>query len=89
MDDLVLTGIAVYPLKSGAGIDLDASDVERYGLRGDRRWMAIDAGGVCVTARERPQLVRGYRPGSPAPASGSRCTAESHSPCGIRMPALA
>ena len=58
MDDLVLTGIAVYPLKSGAGIDLDASDVERYGLRGDRRWMAIDAGGVCVTARERPQLVR-------------------------------
>ena len=58
MDDLVLTGIAVYPLKSGAGIDLDASGVERYGLRGDRRWMAIDAGGVCVTARERPQLVR-------------------------------
>lgn len=58
MDELVLTGIAVYPLKSGAGIDLDAREVERCGLRGDRRWMVIDAGGVCVTARERPQLVR-------------------------------
>ena len=60
MDELVLTGIAVYPLKSGAGIDLDAREVERCGLRGDRRWMVIDAGGVCVTARERPQLVRIY-----------------------------
>ena len=58
MDELVLTGIAVYPLKSGAGLDLDASEVERCGLCGDRRWMAIDGDGVCVTARERPQLVR-------------------------------
>ena len=58
MDELVLTGIAIHPLKSGAGIDLDASDIEPCGLRGDRRWMVIDADGVCVTARERPQLVR-------------------------------
>ena len=58
MSDLVLTGIAIYPLKSGAGVDLDASDVEPCGLRGDRRWMVIDSGGVCVTARERPQLIR-------------------------------
>ena len=58
MDDLVLAGITVYPLKSGAGIDLDASHIEPCGLRGDRRWMAIDGDGVCVTARERPQLVR-------------------------------
>ena len=58
MNDLVLAGIAVYPLKSGAGLDLDAREVEPCGLRGDRRWMVIDADGVCVTARERPQLVR-------------------------------
>lgn len=58
MDEFVLTGIAVYPLKSGAGIDLDESVVEPCGLRGDRRWMAIDADGVCVTARERPRMVR-------------------------------
>ena len=32
--------------------------MEPCGLRGDRRWMAIDGDGVCVTARERPQLVR-------------------------------
>ena len=58
MDELVLTGIAIYPLKSGAGVDLDAREVEACGLRGDRRWMVIDADGVCVTARERPQLAR-------------------------------
>ena len=58
MDELVLVGITVYPLKSGAGIDLNASDVEPCGLCGDRRWMVIDGEGVCVTARERPQLVR-------------------------------
>jgi len=58
MDELVLARITVYPLKSGAGIDLDASEMEPCGLRGDRRWMAIDGDGVCVTARERPQLVR-------------------------------
>ena len=48
----------MYPLKSGAGLDLDASVVQPCGLRGDRRWMAIDGDGVCVTARERPRLVR-------------------------------
>ena len=58
MDELVLAGITVFPLKSGAGIDLDAGDVEPCGLRDDRCWMAIDGDGVCVTARERPQLVR-------------------------------
>lgn len=61
MDGLVLTRITVYPLKSvksGAGVDLDASDVEPCGLHGDRRWMVIDADGVCVTARERPRMVR-------------------------------
>ena len=58
MDDLVLAGIAIYPLKSGAGIDVEAREVEPCGLRGDRRWMVIDGDGVCVTARERPQLVR-------------------------------
>ena len=58
MDELFLTRITFYPLKSGAGIDLDAGDVEPCGLCGDRRWMAVDGDGVCVTARERPQLVR-------------------------------
>lgn len=58
MGELVLAGIAVYPLKSGAGIDVDARDVEPCGLRDDRRWMVIDGDGVCVTARERPQMVR-------------------------------
>ena len=58
MSDLVIAAITIYPLKSGAGIDLDAREVEPCGMRGDRRWMVIDADGVCVTARDRPQLVR-------------------------------
>ena len=32
MDALVLTRITVHPLKSGAGTDLDASDVEPFRL---------------------------------------------------------
>lgn len=58
MDDLVLSGITIFPLKSGAGVDLAASVVERRGLRGDRRWMVVDADGAGVTARDRPQLLR-------------------------------
>ena len=67
MSELVLTGIAVYPLKSGAPVDVDARAVEPCGLRGDRCWMVIDGDGVCVTARERSQMVR-IRAGIAGPA---------------------
>ena len=33
------------------------ADVEPWGLRGDRRWMAVDADGECVTAREERALL--------------------------------
>lgn len=52
-----LSGIHVYPLKSAAGIELADAVVERRGLRHDRRWMAVDAGGKCVTGRELPRLT--------------------------------
>ena len=32
-------------------------DVEAWGLRGDRRWMVVDATGECVTAREEHRLL--------------------------------
>ncbi|MFQ5888680.1 MAG: hypothetical protein ACE5JR_01370 [Gemmatimonadota bacterium] len=32
-----LTGIFLYPLKSAAGIAVDAWPVDEFGLRGDRR----------------------------------------------------
>ena len=81
MDEPVLAAIAIYPLKSGAGFDLDSSTVEPCGLRGDRRWMVIDADGVCVTARERPQLVR-----IRAEATGAGLRMEMHGRDSITVP---
>ena len=83
MDELVLAGITVFPLKSGAGVDIDASDVEPCGLRGDRRWMAVDGDGVCVTARERPQLVR-IRAEIDGP--GLRLEMDGREPIAVRCP---
>ena len=83
MDELVLAGITVYPLKSGGGIDLDASDVEPCGLHGDRRWMVIDADGVCVTARERPQLVRMQ---ARMTGAGLRLKMDGRAPLAVRNP---
>ena len=52
-----LSAISVYPLKSAAGMSLDASRVEPRGLVGDRRWMVTDAAGRFLTGREHPRLV--------------------------------
>ena len=49
--------ISVYPLKSAAGVGLDASRVEARGLAGDRRWMVVDPEGKCLTGRDHPRLV--------------------------------
>ena len=83
MDELVLARITVYPLKSGAGIELNASDIEPCGLRGDRRWMAIDGDGVCVTARERPQLVRIQ---AESDGAALRLEMEGREPLAVRYP---
>ena len=83
MDELVLARITVYPLKSGAGIDLDASEMEPCGLRGDRRWMAVDGDGACVTARERPQLVRVL---ARVADTGLRLRMDDREPLTIRYP---
>jgi uncharacterized protein len=40
-----------------AGTSVAVADVERSGLRGDRRWMVVDAAGTVVTARERHLLL--------------------------------
>jgi uncharacterized protein YcbX len=49
--------VRVYPVKSLAGVDVTAVDVEPWGLRGDRRWMVVDASGEVLTARERHALL--------------------------------
>jgi hypothetical protein len=52
-----VTAIARYPVKSCRGEPLRSAMVERWGLAGDRRWMAVDADGEAITAREHPRLL--------------------------------
>jgi uncharacterized protein YcbX/ferredoxin-NADP reductase len=47
----------LYPVKSGAAIDVMAARVEPEGLAGDRRMMVTDASGECLTARRLPGLL--------------------------------
>ncbi len=53
-----LAAIAVYPVKSCAGIALDAAEVQARGLADDRRWMLVDESGRFLTGRQLPRLVQ-------------------------------
>jgi uncharacterized protein YcbX len=44
-----------YPLKSARGEDLDAVDIDRSGLRGDRGWACIDVGDGTVGSAKHPR----------------------------------
>lgn len=53
---LTLTTIHRYPFKSAAAETLASAVVEPLGLAGDRRWMAVDADGRFITAREHGRM---------------------------------
>lgn len=52
-----LESIRIYPVKSGGEVALDQSEVDRSGLRHDRRWMIVDPEGRFVTRRTVPALA--------------------------------
>lgn len=54
---VLLTGLAVHPVKSTAVRRLERVEVEPWGLVDDRRWMVVDAQGECLTAREDRRLL--------------------------------
>ncbi len=54
---LAVVGLTVYPVKSLAGVAVDAAAVDRRGLVGDRRWAVVDELGSKVTAREVPAML--------------------------------
>jgi uncharacterized protein YcbX len=56
MSGIVLTGIAIHPVKSTAIQRVASATVTRAGLADDRQWMIVDAGGVLVSAREDSRL---------------------------------
>jgi uncharacterized protein YcbX len=52
-----LTGLIVYPIKAARGIALDASEVDDFGLRYDRRWMVVNLSGEFLSQRTHPRLA--------------------------------
>lgn len=58
MGEVRVTGLTVYPIKSTAGIDVDACAVEAQGLAGDRRWMVVDEFGEFLTGCDFPLLTQ-------------------------------
>ena len=53
---IVVSSLAVYPLKGGRGIAVEALELEPPGPRFDRRWMMVDPFGTFLTQREAPRL---------------------------------
>ncbi len=54
----MVTHLYIYPIKSLGAVSLRESVMEQEGLRGDRRYMLVDASGKFITQRTRPELTR-------------------------------
>lgn len=47
----------IYPIKSCAGVSVQAALVTETGLAGDRNWMVVNADGLMVTQRDLPRMA--------------------------------
>ena len=56
MAPLVVSQLAIYPVKSLAGITLQAMTLGARGPRFDRHWLVADPQGRFITQRERPRM---------------------------------
>lgn len=56
-NEVSVSGIHIYPIKSASGISLDSATVEERGLRYDRRWMVVDEDNCFLTQRQIPRLA--------------------------------
>jgi hypothetical protein len=57
MTEAKLASMHVYPIKSCAGIAVEAWEVDQFGLRYDRRWMIVTPKGQFLTQRELPAFA--------------------------------
>lgn len=57
MTNPVVSTLSIYPIKSGAAIDLPSAWVEPRGLALDRRFVLCDPEGQFITAREEVRLL--------------------------------
>jgi uncharacterized protein YcbX len=54
---ITVASLIYYPIKSCRGIEVQATNVERMGLEGDRRMMVVTPQGRFLTQREYPKLA--------------------------------
>lgn len=57
MNELRLSEIWIYPIKSLGGIRVEQAKVLQKGLEYDRRWMLVDENGMFMTQRTSPALA--------------------------------
>lgn len=56
-ENVSLSGLYVYPIKSCAGISLGSAELDSTGLRHDRRWMLVDETGEFMSQRAHPRMA--------------------------------
>ena len=56
-ENVILSGLYVYPIKSCAGISLQSAELSATGLRHDRRWMLVDETGEFMSQRAHPRMA--------------------------------
>lgn len=56
MSQIKIKSLHIYPVKSLGGIDIESSEVERRGLKYDRRWMLVDENGQFISQRKYAKL---------------------------------
>jgi uncharacterized protein YcbX len=52
MSDVIVSGLAIYPVKSLRQVPVQTSTIDLCGLQHDRRWMVVDANGRMLTQRK-------------------------------------
>jgi uncharacterized protein YcbX len=57
MDELRVSALYQYPVKSCRGITLDSARLTLYGLERDRNWMVVDRKGRFLTQRRFPTMA--------------------------------
>ncbi len=56
-NEMTLSGLFVYPIKSAAGIELSKAEMSDRGLKYDRRWLLVDPSGKFMTQRQHPRMA--------------------------------
>ena len=56
MSNLIISELAIYPVKSMRQVQLKKSPLQFSGLKHDRRWMVVDSNGVMITQRKVARL---------------------------------